>query len=154
VVEDKLSMAHGLETRIPLLDNDLVDFAMKCPVNLKVRNLDAVLRVDENFPGDKRETYFAESQDGKSILREVMLRNIPETVTKAKKQGFSSPDSSWFRGDSSNFVQQRLGRENSSIYDYLDFDETQSLLNEHQTGKVNRRLLVWSLLSLDSLVSR
>jgi len=152
VVEDKLSMAHGLETRVPLLDNDLVDFAMKCPVNLKVRNLDSVLRVDENLPGDKREVYFAKSQDGKSILREVMSRNIPEIVAKAKKQGFSSPDSSWFRGDSSNFVQQRLGREGASIYGYLDFEEIQSLLNEHQTGKVNRRLLVWSLLSLECLL--
>ena len=39
LVEDKLSMAHGLENRVPFLDNDLVDFAMDCPVNLKLRNL-------------------------------------------------------------------------------------------------------------------
>ena len=39
VVEDKLSMAHGLETRVPFLDNDLVDFAMRCPVGLKLNNL-------------------------------------------------------------------------------------------------------------------
>ncbi len=36
VVEDKLSMSHGLETRIPFLDNDLVDFALQCPVKLKI----------------------------------------------------------------------------------------------------------------------
>jgi asparagine synthase (glutamine-hydrolysing) len=153
VVEDKLSMAHGLETRVPLLDNDLVDFAMACPVSLKVRNLDAGIRVDENLPGNKREAYFAKSQEGKSILRQVMSLNIPEVITKAEKQGFSSPDASWFRGESSNFVQQRLCREGAPIYGYLDFDETQSLLNEHQTGKVNRRLLVWSLLSLECLLN-
>jgi asparagine synthase (glutamine-hydrolysing) len=39
VVEDKLSMAHGLETRVPFMDNDLVDFAMRCPVRLKLNNL-------------------------------------------------------------------------------------------------------------------
>ncbi|MBM3821247.1 MAG: asparagine synthase (glutamine-hydrolyzing), partial [Acidimicrobiia bacterium] len=39
VVEDKLSMAHGLETRVPFMDNDLVDFAMRCPIALKVNNL-------------------------------------------------------------------------------------------------------------------
>ena len=39
VVEDKLSMAHGLESRVPFLDNDLVDFAMQCPVRLKLNNL-------------------------------------------------------------------------------------------------------------------
>src|SRR5690606_14178441 len=38
VVEDKLSMAHGLESRVPFLDNDLVDFAMRCPVRLKLNN--------------------------------------------------------------------------------------------------------------------
>ncbi len=42
VVEDKLSMAHGLETRVPFLDNDLVDFAMRCPVGLKLNNLSDV----------------------------------------------------------------------------------------------------------------
>ena len=44
VVEDKLSMAHGLETRLPFLDNDLVDFAMRCPVNLKLNNLAEEIR--------------------------------------------------------------------------------------------------------------
>ena len=151
VVEDKLSMAHGLETRVPLLDNDLVDFAMKCPVNLKVRNLDAGIRVDENLAGNKHEAYFAMSHEGKSILREVMSRNIPEIVTKAKKQGFSSPDASWFRLESSDFVDQQLGSRDSLMYEYLDFDETQSLIIEHRSGKANRRLLLWSLLSLSIL---
>lgn len=154
VVEDKLSMAHGLETRVPLLDNDLVDFAMTCPISLKVRNLDAGIRVDENLPGNKREAYFAKSQEGKSILREVMSRNIPETITKAEKQGFSSPDASWFRGESSNFVQRRLADPESSVYEFLDFREVQLLLDEHQSGRANRRLLVWSMLSLDSLLSQ
>ena len=40
VVEDKLSMAHGLETRVPFLDNDLVDFAMRCPLSFKLNNLE------------------------------------------------------------------------------------------------------------------
>ena len=39
VVEDKLSMAHSLETRVPFMDNDLVDFAMQCPVGLKLNRL-------------------------------------------------------------------------------------------------------------------
>lgn len=154
VVEDKLSMAHGLETRVPLLDNDLVDFAMTCPVSLKVRNLDSRIRVDENLPGNKHKAYFSKSNDGKSILREVMSRNIPEAITRAEKQGFSSPDSSWFRGESSNFVQRRLADPESPVYEFLNFREAQLLLDEHQSGRANRRLLVWSMLSLDSLMSQ
>ena len=55
VVEDKLSMAHGLETRVPFLDNDLVDFAMRVPVRLKLGNLGEVVRLNENEPGPKTE---------------------------------------------------------------------------------------------------
>lgn len=58
LVEDKLSMAHSLETRVPFLDNDLVDFAMQVPIRLKLRNLNKVLRLNENEPGSKRIRYF------------------------------------------------------------------------------------------------
>jgi len=44
LVEDKLSMAHSLETRVPFLDNDLVDFAQKLPIRLKLRDLEHVVR--------------------------------------------------------------------------------------------------------------
>jgi asparagine synthase (glutamine-hydrolysing) len=152
VVEDKLSMANGLETRVPLLDNDLVDFAMRCPVRLKVKDLRSNLRLDENVFGNKRETYFFQSKEGKSILRDVMGQIVPDFDTKAAKQGFSSPDSSWFRGESSNFVAERLLNPQSPIYEFLDFREAAALLSEHQSARINRRLLVWSLLSFDSLL--
>ncbi|HEY4832498.1 MAG TPA: asparagine synthase (glutamine-hydrolyzing), partial [Waddliaceae bacterium] len=48
VVEDKMSMAHSLETRVPFLDNDLVDFAMKTPVSMKLGNLKEVVQLNEN----------------------------------------------------------------------------------------------------------
>jgi asparagine synthase (glutamine-hydrolysing) len=154
VVEDKLSMAHGLETRVPLLDNDLVDFAMQCPVAFKVRDLSTSERIDENDPGNKREAYFARTNQGKGLLRDAMSRLIPESVTRANKQGFSSPDSSWFRGESSAFVRQRLSNPRSPMYDFLDFREAERLLNEHQSGAANRRLLIWAMLSVDSYLSQ
>ena len=87
VVEDKLSMAHGLETRVPFMDNDLVDFAMKCPVNLKLNNLTDVIRLNENESGNKTNKFFQKTRDGKQILREMMRRYIPSgsyTGTKAR----------------------------------------------------------------------
>ena len=62
VVEDKLSMAFGLETRVPFLDNDLVDFATSCPVSLKLTNLREVVALDENQPGKKRAQYIFRKQ--------------------------------------------------------------------------------------------
>jgi asparagine synthase (glutamine-hydrolysing) len=150
VVEDKLSMAHGLETRVPFLDNDLVDFAMRCPVSLKLNNLAEMVRINENEPGSKREKYFSKTRDGKQILREVMSRYIPEEITLAVKQGFSAPDGSWFKGESIDFVRRSLLQGFPRIYEILDREAVAGLVGEHLRGEQSRRLLIWSLLSVES----
>lgn len=150
VVEDKLSMAHGLESRVPFLDNDLVEFAMRCPVRLKLNNLADVVRINENEPGRKASIYFEKTRDGKQILRDVMSRYIPSDISKAEKQGFSAPDASWFKGDSIEFVKNKLLHADGEIYRYLDADAVKSLLAEHLSGEKNRRLLIWSLLNFSA----
>lgn len=142
-------MAHSLETRVPFLDNDLVDFAMVCPVRLKLNDLNEVLRINENEPGRKAARYFQKTNDGKQILRNVMKSYVPDSITSASKQGFSSPDASWFKGDSIDFVKRRLLNSDAAIYQWMDRDTVQSLLNEHLSGENNRRLLVWSLLNVE-----
>jgi len=154
VVDDKLSMAHGLETRVPFLDNDLVDFAMACPVHLKLNNLNKVIRIDENEPGAKQARFFEKSRDGKQILRDVMNGFIPEDVATAEKQGFSAPDASWFKGDSIDFVKRTLMNGHARIYDYLDKQAVQDLVGEHLSGDRNRRLLIWSLLNVEEVLRR
>jgi asparagine synthase (glutamine-hydrolysing) len=149
VIEDKLSMAHSLETRVPFMDNDLVDFAMRCPVSLKLNNLAEVVRINENEAGDKQQTFFKKTKDGKQILRDVMKSYIPTEITDNEKQGFSAPDASWFRGESIEYVKQKLMSNNANIYKYLDQKAVQNLVKEHLDGKQNRRLLIWSLLSLE-----
>lgn len=154
VVEDKLSMAHSLESRVPFLDNDLVDFAMRCPVALKLNNLNEVVRLNENEPGNKTSSYFQKTKDGKQILRDVMGRYIPEDISKAEKQGFSAPDASWFKGDSIEYVKNRLFKDSSGLYNFLDFETCKKLLHKHLSGEDNKRLLVWSLLNIDEWISR
>jgi asparagine synthase (glutamine-hydrolysing) len=150
VVEDKLSMAHSLETRVPFMDNDLVDFAMQCPVALKLNNLGEVVRLNENDIGRKTNKYFQRTNDGKQILREIMSKHVPQDVIKRQKQGFSSPDASWFKGESIEFVKRTLSNKKAKIYDYFDFDSVNLLLNQHFSGDHNRRLLIWSLLNFES----
>jgi len=151
VVEDKLSMANGMETRVPFLDNDLVDFAMKLPVKYKLRNLQEVIRINENEPGSKENKYYAKTKDGKLLLRKVMKRYMPMEITGAVKQGFSAPDASWFKGDSIDFVKRILGKK-ARIYEYLDYISVSKLLNEHFEGRNNRRLLIWSLLNFEMIL--
>ena len=99
-------MAHSLESRVPFLDNDLVDFAMSCPVHLKLNDLSEVIRINENEPGNKINQYFQKTEDGKKILRDVIGKYIPDNISKATKQGFSAPDASWFKGESIDFVRK------------------------------------------------
>ncbi|MCX5829554.1 MAG: asparagine synthase (glutamine-hydrolyzing) [Deltaproteobacteria bacterium] len=149
IVEDKLSMAHGLETRMPFLDNDLVDFALKIPVNLKLRNLTEAAGINENEPGSKTEKYFRKTNDGKLILRTVMERYIPQDITNATKQGFSAPDASWFKGDSIEFVKNTFFKRNAHIYEWMDRSAIEALIEDHLSGTQNRRLLIWSFLNIE-----
>jgi asparagine synthase (glutamine-hydrolysing) len=149
VVEDKISMAHGLETRVPFLDNDLVDFAMGCPVRLKLNNLSSVLRINENEPGGKIVKYFERTRDGKQILRDVMSRYIPHEIVEAAKQGFSAPDASWFKGESIDFVRRTLIEGKPLLYEYLDGAVAREIIQQHLDGKENRRLFIWSLLNVE-----
>lgn len=154
VVEDKLSMAHSLETRLPFLDNDLVDFAMQAPVRFKLGNLGEVVRLSENEPGPKTAKYFEKTKDGKLLLRKAMEHYIPQEVTIREKQGFSAPDAGWFKGESVDYVRRRLYNRNAGIYEYLDREAVQALVNEHLEGKQNRRLLIWSLLNVENWCER
>jgi asparagine synthase (glutamine-hydrolysing) len=149
VVEDKLNMAHGLENRVPLLDNDLVEFAQRLPVGMKLRDLQHVVRLNENVPGPKTEAYFNETRDGKLLLRKVMRRYVPDEIANQVKRGFSGPDASWFRGDSIDYVRRVLLSPDASIYEFLDPAGVQPLVDEHLEGRENRRLLLWSLLSFE-----
>jgi len=152
VVEDKLSMAHGLETRVPFLDNDLVDFAQTVPVGLKLANLGSVIRLNENTQGDKTAMYFERTHDGKLLLRQAMESLVPKHVTERVKQGFSAPDASWFKGESIDYVRHRLYSPSARLWKYLDQTEALALVTEHLEGKVNRRLLIWSLLNVEALL--
>ena len=148
VVEDKLSMAHSIENRVPFLDNDLVDFSQKIPVKYKLGDLNKVIKMDEN-----EISKIIKTNDGKTILRKVMNKYMPKDISNAIKQGFSAPDKSWFKGESIEFVKSKLLNNNANIYKYMDKTTTQKLINDHLSGKQNRRLFIWSLLNFEEWIS-
>lgn len=154
VVEDKLSMAHSLETRVPFLDNDLVDFAQRLPVAMKLRNLGEVTRINENETGAKAVRYFQRTSDGKLALREIMKRYVPDEISGGEKQGFSAPDAAWFKGESIDYVRKELMGGDARIWQVLDRGTALSLVQEHLDGRENRRLLIWSLLNVEWMMRR
>jgi asparagine synthase (glutamine-hydrolysing) len=149
VVEDKLSMAHSLETRVPFLDNELVGFAMQVPPRLKLNNLRERVWVDEDEAGKTARYRTQPTADGKIILRRAMSRLIPDDVTQRAKQGFSAPDASWFRGESIDYVRRLLLDPKARIYDYLNPIYIRERLDKHMSGQMNHRLFIWSLLSFE-----
>jgi Asparagine synthase (glutamine-hydrolyzing) len=128
VVEDKLSMANSLETRVPFMDNDLVDFAMTCPLSLKLNKMKEKIQVNENNLLNKQ---FIKTNHGKKILREILKNKLPPEIVTMTKQGFSAPDASWFKGESIDFVKDKLYDNNASIYNYLDKTQIQKMLDQH-----------------------
>jgi asparagine synthase (glutamine-hydrolysing) len=74
---------------------------------------------------------------------------VPESYKSGKKQGFSAPDASWFKGESIEYIKSLLMNRGARIYEFMQYDTIQGLMNEHFTGATNRRLLIWSLLCFE-----
>src|SRR5262249_41845041 len=84
--EDKVSMAHSLETRVPLLDNELVDFLLDVPF----------------------ETLWPGGTTGKVLFRESVRPWVPEEIYQKPKMGFGPPDASWYRGKLRPWIEELL----------------------------------------------
>ena len=148
LVGDKLSMAHGLEERFPFMDNDLVDFAMKVPVEYKLGNLTKEIeQIDENFENKKR--VYKEYDDGKNVLRKAMKSYIPKTIIERKKQGFSAPDESWYRGENATYIKEILLNSETYCTKFIKRDYIEHIVNEHLDEVKNHRLLIWSFLNFE-----
>ena len=126
VVEDKVSMAHSLEVRVPFLDNALVALAERIPARIK------------HGQGG-----------GKELLRKAMAPLLPADIVEKGKQGFSPPDESWYRGPTMDYLREILLDPRSLWRGYFQPSFVRRVLAEHVEGKVNHRLLIWSLLCFE-----
>ena len=140
-------MAHGLEERIPFLDNDLVDFAQRIPIRHKLANLEKIKRFDENET--KKLRRYKEFDDGKNVLRSAMSSLLPSEVLKRRKQGFSAPDESWYRGEALDYVTEILLNRRAVYREFINPGFVARILERHSSGKENYRLLLWSLLCFE-----
>jgi asparagine synthase (glutamine-hydrolysing) len=123
-VEDRMSMAHGLESRVPFLDHPLVEFAATLPANIKFENGEL-----------------------KHLLKITFGDIIPERIINRKdKMGFPVPLSDWIKGDLSEFVYDTFSSTNAKRREYLNPNfNIKTLISEDL--KFSRKL--WGLLSLE-----
>lgn len=148
LVGDKLAMASGLEERFPFLDNDLVDLAQKIPVRHKLGNLENKKRIDENDLKTKNNLY-KEFDDGKNVLRKAMLDFLPESIINRKKQGFSAPDESWYRGENAEYIKKLLLSNKTISSEFINPSYIEHIIHEHIDKRINHRLLIWSLMNFE-----
>lgn len=122
-VEDRMSMAHGLESRVPFLDHPVVEFAATMPANIK-------------FQGGTL----------KMILKNAMRHTIPDEIAnRTNKMGFPVPLQEWFAGDLKSFLEDIFGSKAARERPYFNNDRIRAgLTSESQFGRK-----VWGLLSLE-----
>ena len=141
-------MVHSLEERVPFMDNDLVDFAQKIPINYKLANLENMKRLDENEI-NKLRRFQTQFNDGKNVLRKAMSRFMPERIIRRQKQGFSAPDESWYRGENLQYVKELLLHKKTAYKDFINQRYVEKIIYEHIERNINHRLLIWSFISFE-----
>jgi asparagine synthase (glutamine-hydrolysing) len=140
ITEDHISMAHGLEARVPFLDNRLADLAWRLAPSVKTDP--AALLAG---PRDGQ----IDSADGKKVLRRAMESFLPREFVYQQKQGFSPPDENWYRGPSMDYIKSILFDHRARERPWFDHAFVEARLHEHFEGRRNHRLLIWSLLSVE-----
>ncbi len=123
---DKLSMAHGLELRVPYLDKEIVEYAERLPATFKVRN------------GSR-----------KWLHRQVCRKYLPQAVLKRPKRGFGvNVVDGWFRDAANVAMTDSLLDESSAIYQYLRPEAVKNLVAEHSSGRRDNHKILFSLVVL------
>ncbi len=130
-------MAHSLESRVPLLDHNLVDFVTRLPMGYLI-----------NYGWSKNPTR-DENLAGKYLFRRAMEGILPDQILQKRKQGFSAPEQSWYQGPLMKYVQTILLDRKTLSRGFFQEPYVRKVLQEHLSGQVNHRLLIWSLLSFE-----
>ena len=124
---DKLSMAHGLEVRVPYLDQKIVEYV-------------------ERLPSD----YHIRFGIQKWIHKQVCSDYLPKHIIKRKKRGFAANVvDGWFKESLSNEFSGILLDKNSLMYDFLKLNEVRSLYKDHTDGKEVNYKILFSLIVLE-----
>jgi asparagine synthase (glutamine-hydrolysing) len=122
---DRMSMAHSLEVRSPLLDHRLVEFALSLPTSLKLQRWRT-----------------------KAILRDTVRRYLPAATLRKRKHGFSVPLREWFRGSLHEMVCDYLSAANGQLAPGVFNHVTVSrLIDEHYRGERDHSSVLWLLLN-------
>jgi asparagine synthase (glutamine-hydrolysing) len=122
---DRASMAYAIETRSPLMDYRVVEFARSLPTSFKM-----------------------EKQVQKRILKDILFKKVPAEYYNRPKSGFSVPLEKWFRNELKEYVLDTLTPKKLANIPGINVGATIKMIGKHMDGKWNRSARIWSLLVL------
>lgn len=123
---DRMSMANSLETRAPLLDYRVVEYAASIPSHMKIEN-----------------------KQGKSVLKTALEGFLTDETLYRKKMGFSVPLASWLRTEISAVAEKYLLEPNNGLSNYFEPRGIAEIWRKHQSGEVDYSQELWSLLTFE-----
>ena len=123
---DKMSMAASIEARVPFLDNEIVDFMLTVPRQLKLRG-----------------------RTSKLVLREAVKDIVPAEIIQRRKAGFGVPLRTWLRRDLREMVDDLLGEERIKARGYFDPAAIRALVLADREGRADNTYRIWALLTLE-----
>jgi asparagine synthase (glutamine-hydrolysing) len=128
---DRAAMAHSLETRIPLLDNRVVELATRIPSGVNMLH-----------------------RDGKWPLRKILSRYVPEQLTERPKQGFAVPVSEWLRGPLKEWGADLLDPARLTAEGYLDVNRVSQQWTRHIQQQEDCSFSLWGILMFESWLQK
>jgi asparagine synthase (glutamine-hydrolysing) len=123
---DRASMHYGLEARVPLLDRELVEFALSLPLQMKLNS----------------------ELGTKYLMKKVLYEMVPRNIFERPKKGFSIPLDSWLRSDLKPLVTKYLSQEQIAVCGFVEPAYVARLLKDYYSGKSYYYNRVWVLLIL------
>lgn len=123
---DRMSMANSLETRAPILDYRVVEFAASIPSEMKIHN-----------------------KEGKSILKSSLEGFLTNETLYRKKMGFSVPLAQWLRREIATVAEQYLLAPNNGLSNFFSIEQINNLWQQHQSGERDYSQELWSLLTFE-----
>ncbi len=123
---DRMSMAHSLEVRCPLLDRRVVELAFRIPAAQK------------QIGGQ-----------GKVLLRELARRRLPAGLWQLPKRGFSAPIGEWIAGPHATFFRDEVLNPAAKIAQHIDAAEIFRLFTRHRRGEANHGYALWTVWVLE-----
>jgi asparagine synthase (glutamine-hydrolysing) len=124
---DKLSMAVGVEVRVPFLDTELVEFSTNIPPHYKLKG-----------------------NETKYLLKKVAEKYLPKEIIYRPKTGFGAPVRDWILNDMDDLINDYLSKETIIKRGIFNFDKVINLIEDNKKGVIDASYSIWSLLAIES----